>query len=82
MSTDPLWLRLPLSSASEGRSFIAGREAGWVALLVAFRLRLSTLLLLDMPFINGELTFPPTRVLVLMDGWLPIMDPALDVGRD
>jgi hypothetical protein len=51
--------------------------------LVAFRLRLSTLLLfeLEMPFMRGELAFPPTRVLVLMCGG-PATDPALDVGRD
>ena len=82
MSTAPLWLRLPLSSASEGASLTAGGEARRVESLVALRFRLRTLLLLDWPFISGELTLPPRRVLLLMAGWLLAIDPALDVGRD
>jgi hypothetical protein len=83
MSTAPLWLRLPLSSASEGRSFIEGGEArrvlGWLA---ALRFRLSMLLLADCPFMSGELTLPPTKVLELIVGLSPMIDPALEVGRD
>jgi hypothetical protein len=83
MSTVPLWLCLPLSSASEGRSFMVGGEARRAAgSLFALRFRLSMLLLLDCPFMSGELTLPPTRVLVLMVGLSPMTDPALEVGRD
>jgi len=83
MSTAPLWLRLPLSSASDGRSFMVGGEARRVeGSLVALRFRLSMLLLLDCPFMSGELTLPPTKVLVLIVGLSPMTDPALEVGRD
>jgi hypothetical protein len=47
-----------------------------------FKFRLSILLLLACPFMSGELTLPPTRVLVLLVGLSPIIDPALEVGRD
>lgn len=50
--------------------------------LVALRFRLSMLLLLDCPFMSGELTLPPTKVLVLIVGLSPMTDPALEVGRD
>lgn len=63
MST--MWLCLPLSSASEGRSFMAGGGGRRVA-SAALRFRLSVLLLADWPFMSGELALPPTRVLLLM----------------
>jgi hypothetical protein len=40
------------------------------------------LLLADCPFMSGELTLPPTKVLVLIVGLSPMTDPALEVGRD
>lgn len=46
------------------------------------RLRLRTLAFADCPLIRGELTLPPTNVLVLMAPGVPITDPALEVGRD
>jgi hypothetical protein len=64
MST--VWLCFPLSSASEGRSFKVGVAVRRVESLTALRFRLSMLLLVDWPFIKGELALPPTRVLLLI----------------
>jgi hypothetical protein len=75
MSTAPC---LPVNSASDGRSFEVGGELRRES-CPKFRLRI--LVLAECPFIKGELTLPPTSVLVLMVGW-PMTDPALEVGRD